>query len=67
MCETGGSLQNKPGTQFGFQSRALKAAYFLKKAGYTKVGAASTLPPPRWRQSMGHRLHPCRLTPTTEA
>lgn len=37
ICEMGGSLENKPGTQFGFQSRALKAAYYLKKAGYNKV------------------------------
>lgn len=33
LCENGGSLQNKPGTQWGFQSRSLKAYYFLKQAG----------------------------------
>ncbi|GLC65641.1 hypothetical protein PLESTF_000321900 [Pleodorina starrii] len=37
MCETGGSLENKPGTQFGFQSRSLKAVYYLQQAGYGKV------------------------------
>ncbi|GLI63265.1 hypothetical protein VaNZ11_006169 [Volvox africanus] len=37
MCETGGSIDNKPGTQFGFQSRSLKALYYLQQAGYGKV------------------------------
>jgi rhodanese-related sulfurtransferase len=34
ICETGGALENKSGTKFGFQSRSLKAAYFLRRAGY---------------------------------
>lgn len=34
MCEQGGTLDNKPGTQFGFQSRSLKAVYYLQQAGY---------------------------------
>lgn len=37
LCESGGSLDNKPGTKYGFQSRSLKAAYFLQQAGYNKV------------------------------
>ncbi|GIL57869.1 hypothetical protein Vafri_13094 [Volvox africanus] len=37
MCETGGTIDNKPGTQFGFQSRSLKALYYLQQAGYGKV------------------------------
>jgi hypothetical protein len=37
ICDAGGSLENKSGTQFGFQSRSLKAVYYLRKAGYTKV------------------------------
>ncbi|GBF94343.1 hypothetical protein Rsub_06965 [Raphidocelis subcapitata] len=37
VCERGGSLQNKSGTKFGFESRSLKAAYYLRKAGYSKV------------------------------
>lgn len=37
ICEAGGSIENKSGTQFGFQSRSLKAVYYLRKAGYTKV------------------------------
>jgi hypothetical protein len=37
LCERGGSLQNKSGTKFGFESRSLKAAYYLRKAGYSKV------------------------------
>ena len=37
VCEHGGSLQSKTGAETGFQSQSLKAAYYLKKAGYTKV------------------------------
>lgn len=37
VCEMGGSLANKSGTLYGFQSRSLKAAYYLRKAGYNKV------------------------------
>eukprot|EP01025_Chloroclados_australasicus_P059837 TRINITY_DN7595_c0_g1_i1.p1 TRINITY_DN7595_c0_g1~~TRINITY_DN7595_c0_g1_i1.p1 ORF type:complete len:198 (+),score=28.02 TRINITY_DN7595_c0_g1_i1:47-595(+) len=37
VCEMGGSLDAKIGADSGFQSRSLKAAYYLKKAGYTKV------------------------------
>eukprot|EP00198_Chlamydomonas_reinhardtii_P014419 XP_001703756.1 predicted protein [Chlamydomonas reinhardtii] len=37
LCESGGTLENKPGTQFGFQSRSLKAVYYLTMAGYTNV------------------------------
>lgn len=37
MCEMGGSMENKSGTSTGFQSRSLKAIYYLDKAGYTKV------------------------------
>jgi hypothetical protein len=36
-CELGGSLTAKPGADTGFQSRSLKAVYYLKKAGYTNV------------------------------
>ena len=36
VCEHGGSLQSKTGAETGFQSQSLKAAYYLKKAGYTK-------------------------------
>ena len=36
-CEMGGSMTIKPGAAHGFQSRSLKAVYFLKKAGYTNV------------------------------
>ena len=35
ICENGGSLETKPGVAFGFQSRSLKAAYFLRQAGMT--------------------------------
>ncbi len=34
VCEMGGGLANKSGTKFGFQSRSLKAAWYLKRAGY---------------------------------
>lgn len=37
LCESGGSLENKSGTKFGFQSRSLKAVYYLQKAGITQV------------------------------
>jgi hypothetical protein len=37
ICETGGSMENKPGTSFGFQSRSLKAVYYLQQAGFTRV------------------------------
>ncbi|KAF8060582.1 rhodanese-like domain-containing protein 14 [Scenedesmus sp. PABB004] len=37
VCENGGSLENKSGTKFGFQSRSLKAAYYLAGAGYKNV------------------------------
>ena len=37
VCEHGGNLQSKTGAETGFQSQSLKAAYYLKKAGYTKV------------------------------
>lgn len=36
-CDTGGSLEPKLGAETGFQSQSLKAAYFLKKAGYRNV------------------------------
>lgn len=36
-CDTGGSLEPKTGADTGFQSQSLKAAYFLKKAGYRNV------------------------------
>ena len=36
-CDFGGSLQAKTGADTGFQSQSLKAAYFLKKAGYRNV------------------------------
>lgn len=49
MCEMGGSLDNKSGTKFGFQSRSLKAAYYLRRAGYrvsyVQVGCRG-----RWRR-----------------
>eukprot|EP00242_Pyramimonas_sp_CCMP2087_P009557 CAMPEP_0198219098 /NCGR_PEP_ID=MMETSP1445-20131203/72543_1 /TAXON_ID=36898 /ORGANISM="Pyramimonas sp., Strain CCMP2087" /LENGTH=242 /DNA_ID=CAMNT_0043896397 /DNA_START=193 /DNA_END=921 /DNA_ORIENTATION=+ len=37
MCNQGGSLASKPGAPTGFASRSLKAVYFLKEAGYSKV------------------------------
>ena len=37
MCEMGGKLENKPGMKFGFQSRSLKALYYLRQAGYRNV------------------------------
>ncbi|GAB5367768.1 hypothetical protein AAMO2058_001259400 [Amorphochlora amoebiformis] len=37
ICNTGGSLENKPGTKFGFESQSLKAVHFLRKAGYSNV------------------------------
>ena len=33
----GGTLEAKPGASRGFQSRSLKAYYFLRRAGYTKL------------------------------
>uniref|UniRef100_A0A061R0P2 Rhodanese-like domain-containing protein chloroplastic-like n=1 Tax=Tetraselmis sp. GSL018 TaxID=582737 RepID=A0A061R0P2_9CHLO len=36
-CEMGGSLENKSGTKWGFQSRSLKAAYYFQQMGYKKV------------------------------
>ncbi|KAF6264114.1 hypothetical protein COO60DRAFT_1485929 [Scenedesmus sp. NREL 46B-D3] len=37
MCENGGTLANKSGTKYGFQSRSLKAIYFLQQAGFRNV------------------------------
>eukprot|EP00467_Chlorarachnion_reptans_P014057 CAMPEP_0114509936 /NCGR_PEP_ID=MMETSP0109-20121206/13495_1 /TAXON_ID=29199 /ORGANISM="Chlorarachnion reptans, Strain CCCM449" /LENGTH=209 /DNA_ID=CAMNT_0001689161 /DNA_START=336 /DNA_END=965 /DNA_ORIENTATION=+ len=37
VCNSGGSLENKPGTKFGFESQSLKALHFLRKAGYQNV------------------------------
>lgn len=37
ICESGGSLVSRPGVPTGFQSRSLKAVYFLKNAGYKNV------------------------------
>ena len=37
MCERGGSLENKPQMKLGFQSRSLKALFYLKRAGYRNV------------------------------
>lgn len=37
ICESGGSLTPKPGASRGFQSRSLKAAYYLIKEGYRQV------------------------------
>ncbi|KAI8477262.1 MAG: Rhodanese-like domain-containing protein [Monoraphidium minutum] len=37
VCENGGSLDNKPGTLYGFQSRSLKAAYYLRRAGFNRI------------------------------
>ena len=37
MCERGGSLENRPGMKSGFQSRSLKALYYLRQAGYRNV------------------------------
>ena len=36
-CERGGSLETRPGTQYGFSSRSLKALHFLRQAGYRNV------------------------------
>lgn len=33
----GGSMASKPGANWGFQSQSLKAAFYLKKAGYKRV------------------------------
>ncbi len=45
MCEMGGSLDVSTGSKFGFQSRSLKAAYYLREAGYKKVGPLPELLP----------------------
>jgi hypothetical protein len=37
ICESGGSLENKSGTKAGFQSRSLKAAWYLQKEGFSRV------------------------------
>lgn len=37
VCDFGGSLEVSPGQKSGFQSQSLKAAYYLKQAGYTNV------------------------------
>jgi rhodanese-related sulfurtransferase len=37
LCEMGGQLDNRPGMKFGFQSRSLKALFYLRKAGYRNV------------------------------
>lgn len=37
VCDFGGSLRVSPGQKSGFQSQSLKAAYYLKQAGYTNV------------------------------
>lgn len=37
ICEMGGTLQNKPGVNTGFQSRSLKAIYLLQQAGYNRL------------------------------
>lgn len=37
ICENGGTLENKSGTKYGFQSRSLKAIYYLQQAGFKNV------------------------------
>ncbi|GFH24319.1 rhodanese domain-containing protein, partial [Haematococcus lacustris] len=37
MCESGGSIGEKTGAPLGFQSRSLKAVYYLQQAGVAKV------------------------------
>jgi rhodanese-related sulfurtransferase len=37
MCERGGSLETRPQMKMGFQSRSLKALYYLRQAGYRNV------------------------------
>jgi len=37
MCNTGGSLENRPGMKFGFESQSLKAYHFLRNAGYRNL------------------------------
>lgn len=37
ICNSGGSLENKPGMKFGFESQSLKALHFLRKAGYQNL------------------------------
>lgn len=37
LCEMGGTMVNKSGTKWGFQSRSLKALHYLRKAGYSKL------------------------------
>jgi rhodanese-related sulfurtransferase len=37
VCENGGTLENKSGTKYGFQSRSLKAIYYLQQAGFKNV------------------------------
>lgn len=53
-CGRGGSLETKPGADTGFQSQSLKAAYYLKKAGYTNVSHVKV-------RTLLHRLPPCQL------
>eukprot|EP01024_Parvocaulis_polyphysoides_P043594 TRINITY_DN3997_c1_g1_i1.p1 TRINITY_DN3997_c1_g1~~TRINITY_DN3997_c1_g1_i1.p1 ORF type:complete len:285 (-),score=39.18 TRINITY_DN3997_c1_g1_i1:211-1065(-) len=37
VCESGGSIETKPGVDSGFQSQSLKAVYELQKKGFKKV------------------------------
>jgi rhodanese-related sulfurtransferase len=37
LCERGGSLENRPQMKLGFQSRSLKALFYLRRAGYRNV------------------------------
>jgi hypothetical protein len=37
FCERGGSLENRPQMKLGFQSRSLKALFYLRRAGYRNV------------------------------
>ena len=37
FCERGGSLENRPQMKLGFQSRSLKALFYLRRAGFRNV------------------------------
>jgi hypothetical protein len=37
FCERGGSLENRPQMKLGFQSRSLKAVFYLRRAGFRNV------------------------------
>ena len=53
-CESGGSLEAKPGAPTGFQSQSLKAVYYLKQAGFKKLRYMKV-----WWCQLRHNHCPC--------